>query len=107
MKNVCFAIAAALLCAQTVFANRRGVVETEVTLQAEPNAESAAIATVQPNKSFEFTCGSADDWCKVTLDEGTAGWLPLESIRLHFTTKDLPEPDEEGSEIDEVAHRRG
>jgi hypothetical protein len=107
MKNVCFSIAALLLFAQTVFADRRAVVETEVTLQAEPNAESAAVATVRTNKSFEFTCESADDWCKATLDGGTVGWLPLESIRLHFTTKDLPGPDEEGSEIDEVAHRRG
>ena len=79
-------------------------------MRAEKNADAAVIATVKTGEPFTFESENDADWCKVTLASGKSGWMQLNSIRLHFTEKDLPtrEKDPAGaSEIEQFARGRG
>lgn len=91
-------------------AGDRGVIDDPdgyVNVRADKSAEAAVIATVKPNEPFTFTCEAKSEWCSVTLASRKSGWMHLSRIRLFFTEKDLPERENEGSEIDDFARRRG
>jgi hypothetical protein len=94
-------------------AQRAGVIDDPdgyVNLRADKSEDSEMIATVKSGEPFTFKRDGDDDWCKITLTSGKSGWIPLSSVRLHFTEKNLPidEKDPSGSsEIDEFARGRG
>jgi hypothetical protein len=94
-------------------AQRAGVIDDpagSVDVRAEKSADAAVIATVKTGEPFIFESVNDADWCKVKLASGKSGWMPLNSIRLHFTEKDLPrrEKDPVGeSEIEQFASGRG
>jgi hypothetical protein len=94
-------------------AQRAGVIDDpagSVDVRAEKSADAAVIATVKTGEPFIFESVNDADWCKVKLASGKSGWMQLNSIRLHFTEKDLPrrEKDPAGeSEIEQFASGRG
>jgi hypothetical protein len=102
-----------LVFAPLAQAQRVGVIDDpagSVNVRAEKSADAAVIATVKTGEPFTFVSENDSDWCKVTLASGKSGWMQLNSIRLHFTEKDLPrrEKDPVGeSEIEQFASGRG
>ena len=114
MKSVlCLVIGCAFVFAQLAMAERAGVIDDpagSVDVRAEKSADAAVIATVKTGEPFTFESANDADWCKVTLASGKSGWMQLNSIRLHFTEKNLPsrEKDPAGeSEIEQFASGRG
>ena len=63
-------------------------------------------AKVKSGEPFEFESGDGD-WWKVTLSSGKSGWMHYSRIQYHFTLDEIPEKDEENSEVGDYAKARG
>lgn len=91
-----------LLLLGTAGAEDRGVISDPdgfTNLRAKPGADAAVVAKVNAGEVFEFENVENSDWWKVTLKSGKSGWMHRSRIRMHYTLEDLPEKDEEGSEV--------
>ena len=95
-----------------VAAENRGVINDPdgfVNVRAAKSLDAAVIAKVKTGEPFDFECEEEAEWCKVTLRSGKTGWMHRSRIRLHFTEKDLPGPDDlgRGSELGDSTRGQG
>lgn len=68
-------------------------------LRAKQDANAAIVTKVKNGEVFEFESSEGSEWWKVTLSSGKSGWMHRSRIRLHYTLAEMPEKDEEGSEV--------
>lgn len=90
-------------------AGDRGVINDPdgfTNVRADQRADAAVVAKVKTGEPFEFESGDGD-WWKVTLSSGKSGWIHYSRIRYHFTLDEIPEKDEENSEVGDYAKARG
>jgi hypothetical protein len=98
----------ALIHAST--AGERGVISDPdgfTNVRAEQRADAAVVARVKVGEVFEFEGSEGSEWWKVTLASGKSGWMHSSRIRFHFKLDEIPEKDDEGSEVGHYAKARG
>lgn len=88
--------------AHAASAGDRGVINDPdgfTNVRSGQSADAAIIAKVKTGEVFEFDAAEGSPWWKVTLASGKSGWMHHSRIRCHFTLDEIPEKDEEGSEV--------
>jgi hypothetical protein len=71
------------------------------------SSDSPVIAKVLKGQIFKFDAGEGSEWWKVILDSGTSGWMHYSRIRSYFTLDEIPETNEEGSEVSYYGEAHG
>lgn len=93
-----------------VSAQEKGVINDPdgfTNIRSAGRNDAAVVARVKSEEVFEFEPAEDSEWWKVTLKSGKSGWMHRSRIRFHFTLDEIPEKDEEGSEIGSYAKERG
>jgi hypothetical protein len=110
MIKPCLSALLGLMLLHSAPGQERGVINDPdgfTNLRAGQGADSAVVAKVKVGEVFEFESGEGSEWWKVSLASGKSGWMHFSRIRFHHTLAEIPERDEEGSEVGYLGKSHG
>ncbi len=101
VSSIGLCLALCLASATATYAQRAVINDPDgyTNVRTGQSSSSAIVAKVKAGEIFEFESGGDSEWRKVTLASGKTGWMHVSRIRLYHTLDELPEKDDENSEL--------